>query len=291
MSDALPFTIEDVAGQSIAAVEAGASIIHLHARDPRDGSPTGDPAVFLEYLKPLKDATNAVVSITSGGGIGMSVEERNRAILELRPELSTLSPGSMNSALFGMIPKYAGSWRFDWEEQYLESTRSLPFIASYADIEYMLKEVGPSTGSRFEFEVYDIGYLYTVAHYLDEGLIPPNFLLQLCLGVMGGAPTEIDHLLHLKRTADRLFGSEYHCSVLGGGKNQFNMVTVAATLGTHVRVGLEDSLYIAKGRLASSNAEQVAKIKRILGELSLEVASPDEAREMLGLKGLDHVGW
>lgn len=291
MSPYLPYTVEDVVSQSVAAVEAGASVIHLHARDPRDGSPTADPAVFREYLKAIKDSTDAVVSITSGGGTGMTIEDRLRVIFDTQPELCTLNLGTFNYGSFPMIPKYAGTWQFDWEEPYLESTRTEPFTSTFADIEHMLERVGPETGSRFEYEAYDIGHLYTLAYYLNAGLVKPPIFLQTILGVMGGIGAEVDHLVHMRSTADRLLGDAYEWSVLGAGRHQFNMITAAAVMGSHVRVGLEDGLYIGKGQLATSNAEQVAKIRRILTELSLDVSTPDETRQTLGLKGLDKVGW
>ena len=291
MSASLPYTVEDVVGQSVAAVEAGAAIIHLHARDPKDGRPTADPAVFLDYLKGIKDSTDAVVSITSGGGTGMSVDDRLRVIYETRPELCTLNLGTFNYGSFPMIPKYAGTWKFDWEEPYLESTRTEPFVSTFADIELMLKDVRQQTGSRFEYEAYDIGHLYTLAYYLEAGLVEPPIFLQTIMGVMGGIGAEVEHLAHMKSTADRLLGDSYEWSVLGAGRHQFNMITASAVMGSHVRVGLEDGLFIGRGQLAESNAEQVAKIKRILTELSLETATPDEARAILGLKGLDQVGW
>lgn len=291
MSPHLPYTVEDVVSESVAAAEAGASVIHLHARDPRDGRPTPDPAVFLEYLKPIKAATDVVVSITTGGGTGMTVQERLQVIEVTRPELCTLNLGSMNYGGFPMIDKHRGNWRFDWEEPYLESTRHEPFVSTYADIEHMLRAVGPDTGARFEFEAYDVGHLYTLAYYLDLGLVRPPIFLQTIMGVMGGIGAEVDHLVHMKRTADRLLGDAFEWSVLGGGRHQFNIVTAGATMGSHVRVGLEDGLYLGKGRLAPSNAEQVRKIRRILHELSLEIATPDETRRILGLKGLDQVGF
>jgi uncharacterized protein (DUF849 family) len=291
MSANLPYTVEDVVSQSVAAVEAGAAIIHLHARDPRDGRPTADPAVFLEYLKGIKDSTDAVVSITSGGGTGMSVADRLRVIYETKPELCTLNLGTFNYGSFPMIPKYAGTWKFDWEEPYLESTRVEPFVSTFADIEHMLKDVRPQTGARFEYEAYDIGHLYTLAYYLEAGLVEPPIFCQTIMGVMGGIGAEVEHLAHMKATADRLLGEAFEWSVLGAGRHQFNMITASAVMGSHVRVGLEDGLFIERGRLAESNAEQVAKIKRILRELSLEIATPDEARAILGLKGLDQVGW
>jgi uncharacterized protein (DUF849 family) len=291
MSPHLPYTVEDVVEQSVAAVQAGASVIHLHARNPEDGSPTADPAVFLEYLKAIKDATDVVVSITSGGGTGMSVEDRLRVIYETKPELCTLNLGTFNYGSFPMIPKYAGSWKFPWEEPYLESTRREPFVSTFADIEHMLKDVRPATGARFEYEAYDIGHLYTLAYYLEAGLVEPPIFLQTIMGVMGGIGAEVEHLAHMKATADRLLGDAYEWSVLGAGRHQFNMITVSAVMGSHVRVGLEDGLFIGRGRLAESNAEQVQKIVRILDELSLEVATPEETRQILGLKGLDQVGW
>ena len=291
MSPHLPYSVEDVVSQSVAAVEAGAAIIHLHARDPRDGSPTAEPAIFLDYLKGIKDSTDAVVSITSGGGTGMSVADRLRVIYETKPELCTLNLGTFNYGSFPMIAKYAGAWMFDWEEPYLESTRSEPFVSTFADIEHMLKDVRPRTGARFEYEAYDIGHLYTLAYYLEAGLVEPPIFLQTVLGVMGGIGAEVEHLAHMRSTADRLLGDSYEWSVLGAGRHQFNMITVSAVMGSHVRVGLEDGLFIGRGRMAESNAEQVAKIKRILDELSLEVATPEDARTILGLKGLDQVGW
>jgi uncharacterized protein (DUF849 family) len=291
MSASLPYTVEDVVGQSVDAIEAGAAIIHLHARDPKDGRPTADPAVFLEYLKGIKDSTDAVVSITSGGGTGMSVAERLQVIYETRPELCTLNLGTFNYGSFPMIQKYAGTWKHDWEEPYLESTRSEPFVSTYADIEHMLTDVRKQTGSRFEYEAYDIGHLYTLAYYLDAGLVEPPIFLQTILGVMGGIGATVEHLAHMKTTADRLLGDAFEWSVLGAGRHQFEMITASAVMGSHVRVGLEDGLFIGRGRLAESNAEQVAKIKRILTELSIETATPDEARSILGLKGLDQVGW
>jgi len=291
MSPHLPFTVEDVVGQSVAAARAGASVIHLHARDPRDGRPTSDPEVFLQYLRPIKAATDVVVSITSGGGTGQSVAERLKVIETTRPELCTLNLGTMNYGGFPMIDKYRGAWRFDWEEEYLESTRTEPFVSSYADIEYMLRQVGPSTGARFEYEAYDVGHLYTLAHYLDQGLVQPPIFLQTIVGVMGGIGAEVEHLVHLKNTADRLLGDTFEWSVLGAGRHQFSMITASAVMGSHVRVGLEDGLYIGRGDLAASNAMQVEKIRRILAELSVEVATPDDTRQILGLKGLDQVGW
>jgi uncharacterized protein (DUF849 family) len=291
MSPHLPYTVDAIVGQAVEAARAGAAVIHLHARDPRDGRPTSDPETFLEYLRPIKAACDVVVSITTGGGTGQTVQERLKVVEVTRPELCTLNLGTMNYGGFPMVDKYRGAWRFDWEQQYLESTRTEPFVSTYADIEHMLRTVGPQTGARFEYEAYDVGHLYTLAHYLDLGLVKPPIFLQTVMGVMGGIGAEVEHLVHLKRTADRLLGDAFEWSVLGAGRHQFNMVTAAAVMGSHVRVGLEDGLFIGRGALASSNAAQVEKIRRILAELSLEVATPDEARRILDLKGLDRVGW
>jgi uncharacterized protein (DUF849 family) len=291
MSPHLPYTVEDVVNQSVEAVQAGASVIHLHARDPKDGSPTADPAVFMQYLKAIKAESDAVISITSGGGTGMSVADRLRVIYETKPELCTLNLGTFNYGSFPMIAKYQGNWQFDWEEPYLESTRTEPFVSTFADIEHMLTDLADETGARFEYEAYDVGHLYTLAYYASEGLVKPPIFLQTILGVMGGIGADVDHLVHMKATADKLFGPAVQWSVLGAGRYQFDMITVSAVMGSHVRVGLEDGLFIGRGRLAESNAEQVRKIVRILRELSLEIATPDEAREILGLKGLHQVGW
>jgi uncharacterized protein (DUF849 family) len=291
MSPHLPYTVDDVVNQSVEAVQAGASVIHLHARDPKDGSPTADPAVFMQYLKAIKAESDAVISITSGGGTGMSVADRLRVIYETKPELCTLNLGTFNYGSFPMIAKYQGKWQFDWEEPYLESTRTEPFVSTFADIEHMLTDLADATGARFEYEAYDVGHLYTLAYYLNEGLVKPPIFLQTILGVMGGIGADVDHLVHMKATADKLFGPAVQWSVLGAGRYQFDMITVSAVMGSHVRVGLEDGLFIGRGRLAESNADQVRKIVRILRELSLEIATPDEAREILGLKGLHQVGW
>jgi uncharacterized protein (DUF849 family) len=291
MSPHLPYTIDDVVTQSIDAAEAGASIIHLHARDPRDGRPTPDPDVFMEYLSRIKAKSDVVLSVSSGGGTGMSVAQRLEGVRRAKPELATLNMGSMNYGGFTMIDKYKGKWKFDWEEPYLEQTRRDPFLSTYADIEYMLEVVGPETGARFECEAYDTSHLYTLAHYLDRGLVQPPIFVQTIFGTMGGIGTDVDHIVQMRRTADRLLGDAYEWSVLGAGRFQMGVVTAAAVMGAHIRVGLEDSLYLGKGRLATSNAEQVRKIRGILDALSLEVATPDEARQILGLKGRDQVAF
>jgi uncharacterized protein (DUF849 family) len=291
MSPHLPFTPEEMIRQSIEAHEAGAAVIHLHARDPYDGRPVADPEVFRVYLEGIRAETNAVIGLTTGGGTGQSVEERLAPVRTLQPELCTLNLGTINYGGFPMIPKYQGEWRFDWEESYLESTRSEPFVSNFSDIEYMLQHLTEETGVRFEFEAYDVGHLYTLAYYMNRGLVKPPVFLQFVIGTMGGIGPEVDNIVHMKRMADRLLGEDIQWSVLGSGRYQMNVITVGAIMGSHVRVGLEDSLYLAKGQMAKSNAEQVRKIRRILEELSLEVASSDEARSYLGLKGLENVGF
>jgi uncharacterized protein (DUF849 family) len=290
MSEALPITPDEIAQQSIDAAEAGAAIIHLHARDPKTGIPTPDPAVFMQFLPRIKQATDAVINITTGGGLNMKIEERLAAPLKAKPEMCSLNMGSMNFGIFPAADKYK-KWKFDWEEPYLRSTDDFIFRNTFKDIERILKELGEGCGTRFEHECYDIGHLYNVAHFVDRGLLKPPFFIQSIFGILGGIGADPDNLLFMKRTADRLFGNDYVWSVLAAGRHQMAFTTQAAMLGGSVRVGLEDSLYIGKGKLAKSNAEQVAKIRRILEELSLEIASPKEARAMLNLKGGDRVAF
>ncbi len=290
MSDALPYRPEDIAAQSIAAAQAGAAILHLHARDPRDGRPTPDPDVFMQFLPRIKEATDAVINITTGGGLNMSVEQRLAAPLVAKPEMCSLNMGSMNFGIYPMADRYK-QWKFDWEESYLRNTDDFIFRNTFRDIERILKTLGEEHGTRFEHECYDVGHLYNVAHFVDRGLLKPPFFVQMIFGILGGIGAELDNLLFMKRTADRLFGSDYRWSVLAAGRHQMNFATQAALLGGSVRVGLEDSLYIGKGRLAASNADQVAKVRRIVEELGCEIATPDEARAMLALKGADQVGF
>jgi len=232
-----------------------------------------------------------VISISTGGGTGMTVQERLQGVQKLKPELCTLNLGTMNYGSFPMIDRYKGRFQFGWEEPYLESTRAEPFVSTYADIEYMLKVVGPETGTRFEAEAYDVAHLYTLAYYLDKGLVQPPVFIQTIFGTMGGIGPDVDHIVHMKRTADRLLGDAYQWSTLGAGRYQMGIVTAAAIMGSHVRVGLEDSLYLGKGQIAESNADQVTKIRGILEALSLEIATPAEARQLLGLKGLENTGY
>tara|TARA_Y100000588_G_scaffold394850_1_gene517806 strand:- start:3257 stop:4195 length:939 start_codon:yes stop_codon:yes gene_type:complete len=289
MSPFLPITPNEVAEDAIKAAEAGASILHLHARDPDDGRPTPDPGVFMEFLPRIKQATDAVVNITTGGGHGMTLEERCAAALAVSPEMTSLNMGSMNFGLYPILEKNL-DWKHQWEPEYLEMTRDFIFRNTFADIEWVLKTLGEEHGVRFEFECYDMGHLYNLAHFVDRGLIKPPFFIQTIFGILGGIGADIENLAHMRRIANKLFGEEnYEWSILAAGRHQMNFVTSGAIMGGNVRVGLEDSLYIAKGQLAESNADQVAKIKRIVEDLSLEVASPTEARERLGLKGGDMV--
>lgn len=290
MSSGLPYKPDDIVHQAVAAHKAGAAVLHIHGRNPETGEPTTDPELFRDYAERIKAQTgNAIISMTTGGATGQPIEERLNVIKVLQPELCTCNLGTINYGGFPMIPKYEGQWKFDWERDFLEMTRREPFMNNFSDIEYMLKVLTNETGTRFEFEAYDLGHLYTLAYYLEMGLVKPPIFIQFVMGTFGGLGADmIDNLVYMRQTAERLLGSELEWSVLGGGRYQFNMVTAGAMMGSHVRVGLEDSLYLEKGRLADNNAQQVEKVKRILGELSLEVASAEEARSTLGLKGINN---
>jgi uncharacterized protein (DUF849 family) len=290
MSDALPVTPEEIAAQAIAAAEAGAAILHLHARDPKDGRPTPDPAVFMQFLPRIKQATNAVINITTGGGLNMTVDQRLAAPMQARPEMCSLNMGSMNFGIFPLADRYK-TWKHEWEQPYLRNTDDFIFRNTFRDISRILKELGEAHGTRFEHECYDVGHLYTLAHFVDRGLVKPPFFVQMIFGILGGIGADPENLTFMKRTADKLFGDDYRWSVLAAGRHQMPFATQAAMLGGSVRVGLEDSLFIGKGKLATNNAEQVAKIRRILEELGHEIATPDEARSILGLKGGDRVGF
>jgi uncharacterized protein (DUF849 family) len=290
MTPYLPITPDEIARQSIEAAEAGASVIHLHARDPETGRPTPDPDVFFRFLPRIKQASDAVINITTGGSLGMSMEDRLAAPLRARPELCSLNMGSMNFGLFHLVPRY-GEWKHDWEKGYLEKTRDLIVSNTFAQIERFLKELGEGCGTRFECECYDVGHLYTLATFLDRGLIKPPLFVQTIFGILGGIGPSAEDVMHMRRIADRLFGSDYQWSVLAAGRHQMALCTMGALMGGNVRVGLEDSIYLGKGQLARSNAEQVAKIRSILESLSLEIASPAEARTMLQLKGGDQVAF
>jgi uncharacterized protein (DUF849 family) len=279
----LPLTPAQIAENAIGAAEAGAAIVHLHARDPETGRPTPDPDVFAQFLPQIKESTDVVINITTGGGHGMTVEERTRAANRFEPELCSLNMGSMNFGLFPLLDRVS-TFEHAWEPEYLEMTRDFIFRNTYKDIETIVRTLG-AVGTRFEFECYDVGHLYNLAYFLEQGIVQPPLFVQTIFGILGGIGPEPENLLHMKATADRLFGDDYYWSILGAGRHQTNLVTIGAILGGSVRVGLEDSIYLAKGQLAESNADQVAKIARILGELSLEIATVDEARQMLSLKG------
>src|SRR5215471_18485680 len=290
MSDALPITPNQIAEQAIAAADAGAAILHLHARDPKDGRPTPDPAVFMQFLPRIKQASDAVINITTGGSLGMSMEDRLAAPLRAKPELCSLNMGSMNFGIFHVTQKIK-EWKYDWEQAYVERTKDLIVSNTFAQIERFIRELGHGHGTRFECECYDVGHLYTLAHFLDRGLLEPPLFVQTIFGVLGGIGPHAEDLAHMRRTADRLFGTDYQWSILAAGRHQISLATVGVTMGGNVRVGLEDSIYLGPGRLAKSNAEQVRKIRGILAELSLEIATPAEARAMLNLKGGDRVGF
>ena len=290
MSDALPYRPEDIAAQSIAAAEAGAAILHLHARDPKDGRPTPDPAVFMQFLPRIKQATDAVINVTTGGSLTMTVEQRLAGPLLAKPEMCSLNMGSMNFGLFPLADRYT-TWKHEWEKGYLRSTDDFIFRNTFRDIERILKMLGEEHDTRFEHECYDVGHLYNLAHFVDRKLIRPPFFVQIIFGILGGIGAEMRNLMFMKETADRLFGEDYRWSVLAAGRAQIPFATQAAMMGGNVRVGLEDSLYIGRAKLASSNAEQVAKIRRILEELGHEIATPADARAMLALKGGDKVGF
>lgn len=288
MSPHLPITPQQIADAALGAAEAGASIIHLHARHPETGRPDYRPETFMEFLPVIKDGCDAVVNVSTGGGLGMSIEERLAAALHASPEMSSLNMGSLNFGIFPLAQKY-DNWQHDWEKPFLEMTQDFIFPNTFKTIEYALKNLGETHGTRFEFECYDLGHLYNLAYFVDKGLIKPPFFIQMIYGILGGVGADMDNLQHMHSIAQKLFGDDYEWSVLAAGKNQMPFATQAAMLGGNLRVGLEDSLYIGKGELAESNAQQVAKIRRIIEELGMTVATPAEARERLALKGAENV--
>jgi uncharacterized protein (DUF849 family) len=290
MTPYLPITPDDIARESIAASEAGASIIHLHARNPKDGSPTPDPNVFMQFLPRIKQNCDSVINITTGGSLGMSMEDRLAAPLRAKPELCSLNMGSMNFGIFHVTDKIT-EWKYEWEKPYVERTRENVVSNSFAQIERFIRDLGEGCGTRFECECYDVGHLYTLAHFLDRKLLQPPLFVQTIFGVLGGIGPHPDDLMHMRRTADRLFGKDYQWSILAAGRHQINLATIGASMGGNVRVGMEDSIYLGPGRLAKSNAEQVQKIRTILEALSLQIATPAEARQMLKLKGGDQVAF
>jgi len=283
MSPYLPVTPAEIAAAAIAAADAGAAILHLHARDPEDGRPRQDPLIFRQFLPEISAATDAVVNITTGGSPHMTVAERLKPALDLKPELASLNMGSMNFGLYPMLRRFK-EFRYEWEREHLEKSRDLVFRNTFADIEMILSSCR-EFGTRFEFECYDISHLYNLAHFLDRGLVEPPLFVQSVFGILGGIGNHPEDLLHMRRTADRLFGAEYRWSILGAGRKQIELAALGASMGANVRVGLEDSLWGGPGRLAESSAEQVRAIRKVLEGLSLEPATPAEARAMLGLKG------
>jgi uncharacterized protein (DUF849 family) len=283
MSAYLPVTADEIAQAAIEAAQAGAAILHLHARDPKDGRPTQDPEVFRPFLQKIHAATNAVINITTGGSPHMTVEDRMRPAMTFKPEIASLNMGSMNFGLFPMLERFK-EFKHPWEREHLEKSRDLIFKNTFQDIETILRR-GTENGTRFEFECYDISHLYNLAHFLDRQLVTPPLFVQSVFGILGGIGPHPEDLMHMRRTADRLFGDQYEWSILGAGKNQIPLATMGLTMGANVRMGLEDSLWIGPGRLATSSAEQVRRIRTVIEALNLEVASPDEARDMLKLKG------
>ena len=289
MSPYLPVSPDDIAKAAIGAAEAGASILHLHARDPETGKPTQDPAVFEQFLPRIKQSTDAVINITTGGSPHMTVQERMLPATSFKPEVASLNMGSMNFGLYPILDRFA-HFTHDWERENLEKSRDLVFKNTFQDIETILR-IGNDNGTRFEFECYDISHLYNLAHFVDRGLAKAPLFIQSVFGLLGGIGGHPEDLMHMKRTADRLFGQNYQWSILGAGRSQMSLAAQGAAQGANVRVGLEDSLWIAPGELARSNADQVTKIRQILTGLSLEIASPDEARALLDLKGGDDVNF
>ena len=290
MSPHLPITGLEIAASAIGAAKAGAAILHLHARDPANGRPSSDPAHWAGFLPAIRSGCNGVVNMTTGGSAVMSLEQRLAAPLRFQPEMCSLNMGTMNFALYPMAVRIK-EWKHDWERPFLEGSDDLVFKNTPRDIAYVLAEMGAKRGARFEFECYDIGHLTMLRHFVDRGLVQAPIFIQFVFGVLGGMAPDPDTLVLLKRTADRLFGDSYQFSVLAAGRMQIPMATIAAAMGGHVRVGLEDNLYLAKAVLAKSNAEQVAQIRGIVEALGREIATPDQAREMLGLKGSAQVAF
>jgi uncharacterized protein (DUF849 family) len=289
MSPHLPITPDEIAEAAIGAAEAGAAVIHLHARNPETGRPDQTPEAFMRFLPRIKQQSNCVINLTSGGAPRMLVEERVKPAATLAPEVASLNMGSINFALYPMLNRYK-EFKYDWEREYLEGTRDLVFRNTFQDIEYILKTC-QNNDTRFEFECYDIAHLYNLAHFLDRGLVKPPLFVQSVFGILGGIGTHYEDVVMMKRTCDRLFGDKYRWSVLGAGRNQMPIAAMAAAMGGNVRVGLEDSLWIGPGKLAESNAQQVRQVRSIIEGLGLEIATADEAREILALKGGDRVNF
>jgi uncharacterized protein (DUF849 family) len=290
MSPHLPISATEIADAAIGAAEAGAAIVHLHARDPKDGRPDQSPEAFAPFLRVIKQRSAVVVNITTGGAPTMTIEERVRPAATFKPEVASLNMGSMNFGLYPMLGRYK-TFQYAWEQTYLEGSRERIFKNTFADIEYILTTCAEN-GTRFEIECYDIGHLYTLAHFADRGVVKPPFFVQSVFGILGGIGAHPEDVMHMRRTADRLFGrTTYHWSVLGAGRNQMPIAAMAAAMGGNVRVGLEDSLWIGPGRLAESNAAQVRQARQIIEGLGLQIATPADAREVLGLKGGENVAF
>jgi uncharacterized protein (DUF849 family) len=289
MSPHLPITPSEIADAAIGAAEAGAAIVHLHARNPRDGRPDQSPEAFAPFLKVIKQRASCVINITTGGAPTMTVEERVRPAATFKPEVASLNMGSMNFGLFPMLER-TKTFKYDWERPYLEGSRERIFKNTFTDIEYILTTCA-GNGTRFEIECYDIGHLYTLAYFVDRKVVKPPLFIQSVFGILGGIGPHPEDVAHMKRTADRLFGTDYQWSVLGAGRNQLPVAAMAASMGGNVRVGLEDSLWAGPGKLAGSNAQQVQLARQIVEGLGLEIATSDEAREMLQLKGGDQVAF
>ena len=288
MSPHLPITPSEIADAAVGAAEAGAAVTQLHARHPENGRPGYQPETFLEFLPRIKKECDAVINISTGGGAGITIEERLVAALTASPEMASLNMGSMNFGIFPLAEKYS-EWKHDWEQDFLASTKDFIFPNTFKTIEYALRELGDGHGTRFEFECYDLGHLYNLAHVVDKGFVKPPFFIQLIFGILGGAGADPDHLIHIHNTAIKLFGKDFEWSVLAAGRHQMPFATQASLRGGNVRVGLEDSLYIGKRQLATSNAQQVEKVRGIIESLGMTAATPDEARDRLALKGADRV--
>lgn len=290
MSPHLPITPEEIADAAVEAVEAGAAIVHLHARNPETGQPDPRPELFQQFMPAIRDRCDAVLNVSTGGGLGMTREERLRAAVATSPEMASLNVGSLNFGIFPMVEKHS-EWKHDWEPAFLEMTRDFIFRNTFADLEHIVKELGQGHGTRFEFECYDLGHLYNLAWLIDQGWLEPPFFVQMVFGVLGGVGADLDNLQHMHTIAEKLFGDSYEWSVLAAGRHQMPFATQAAMLGGNLRVGMEDSLFIGPGELTPSNAAQVTKIRGIVESLGLEIATPAQARERLGLKGAARVGF
>lgn len=290
MSPNLPVTPDEIAEQAIAAARAGAAILHLHARDPQTGHPTPDPEVFMQFLPRIRAECDAVINITTGGGMGMSVAQRLEAAMRAEPEMCSLNMGSINFGLYPALNK-PREWRHAWEPEFLENSRDFVFKNTFKDIETALQRLGVERGTRFEFECYDVGHLYNLAHFLDRGLVEPPLFIQFVLGILGGIGADTENLAFMKRTADKLFGDAYRFSILGAGRHQMPLAAASLSMGGNIRVGLEDNLFLGPGELAPDNASQVTHARKFIDGLSLNIAGPDAAREALGLKGADRVAF